>query len=64
MWGVVQARGSRPLIFSQWTQVLDVLEWLLDHLRLPYTRLDGSTTVADRQAIVDQCAPSPAAMCS
>lgn len=53
----VQAKGSRPLIFSQWTQVLDVLEWLMDLLKLPYSRLDGSTAVADRQAIVDQCAP-------
>ena len=50
----LQAKGSRPLIFSQWTQVLDVLEWLLDQLRLPFSRLDGSTAVANRQAIVDQ----------
>ena len=52
----VQAKGSRPLIFSQWTQVLDILEWLMEQLQLPYLRLDGSTVVADRQAIVDQYA--------
>ena len=51
---VTQANGSRPLIFSQWTQVLDILEWLMDQLRLPYSRLDGSTAVADRQEIVAQ----------
>ena len=57
-WRVGQAKGSRPLIFSQWTQVLDVLQWLLDQLGLPYQRLDGSTAVTDRQNIVDQCAPA------
>ncbi len=48
-----QAAGSRPLIFSQWTMMLDILEWLLDSLKLPYVRLDGSTAVADRLTIVD-----------
>lgn len=52
-----QAEGHHPLIFSQWTSVLDVLEWLLDQLGLPFLRLDGSTVVADRLALVDQCAP-------
>ena len=37
--------------------MLDVLEWLLDTLSLPYQRLDGSTAVAERQDIVDQYAP-------
>ena len=44
----------RPLIFSQWTSTLDILEWLLDLLKLPYLRLDGSTAVAERLATVDQ----------
>lgn len=25
----LKAKGSRPLLFSQWTSVLDLLEWLL-----------------------------------
>jgi len=33
--------------------VLDILEWLLQTLKLPYVRLDGSTAVADRLTIVD-----------
>lgn len=45
---------SRPLIFSQWTAVLDVIEWLMDELRLPYVRLDGSTAVDERLATVDR----------
>jgi SNF2 family DNA or RNA helicase len=50
----LKAAGSRPLIFSQWTSVLDLIEWLLDVLRLPYVRLDGSTAVDTRLAIVDR----------
>ncbi|BDA41342.1 probable SWI/SNF-related matrix-associated actin-dependent regulator [Coccomyxa sp. Obi] len=50
----LKAEGHHPLIFSQWTSVLDVLEWLLDQLGLPFLRLDGSTAVADRLALVDQ----------
>ncbi len=42
------------MLFSQWTTCLDVLEWVLDSLRLPFLRLDGSTAVADRLALTDQ----------
>ena len=52
--GYVQEEGHHPLIFSQWTSVLDILEWLLERLQLPYLRLDGSTAVADRLALVDK----------
>ena len=44
-------------MFSQWTSTLDVLEWLLQQLGLPFLRLDGSTAVAERLSLVDQCAP-------
>lgn len=50
----LQEEGHHPLIFSQWTSVLDILEWLLDRLQLPYLRLDGSTAVPDRLALVDK----------
>ncbi|KAK7273635.1 hypothetical protein RIF29_14692 [Crotalaria pallida] len=45
--------GHRVLIFSQWTSMLDILEWTLDVMGLTYRRLDGSTQVAERQTIVD-----------
>ncbi|XP_062113112.1 protein CHROMATIN REMODELING 19 [Humulus lupulus] len=45
--------GHRVLIFSQWTSMLDVLEWTLDVIGLSYRRLDGSTQVTERQTIVD-----------
>lgn len=49
----LQHEGHRALIFSQWTGVLDILEWVLDVLGLEYTRLDGNTQVAERQSIID-----------
>lgn len=49
----LQGAGSRPLIFSQWTSVLDLLEWLMQDLGLSFVRLDGSTAVAERLSIVD-----------
>ncbi|XP_057543717.1 protein CHROMATIN REMODELING 19 [Amaranthus tricolor] len=45
--------GHRVLIFSQWTSMLDILEWALDVIGVTYTRLDGSTQVTERQTIVD-----------
>ncbi|XP_042007722.1 protein CHROMATIN REMODELING 19 isoform X1 [Salvia splendens] len=45
--------GSRVLIFSQWTSMLDILEWTLDVIGVTYRRLDGSTQVKERQTIVD-----------
>ncbi|XP_052205317.1 protein CHROMATIN REMODELING 19 [Diospyros lotus] len=45
--------GHRVLIFSQWTSMLDILEWTLDVIGVSYRRLDGSTQVAERQSIVD-----------
>jgi SWI/SNF-related matrix-associated actin-dependent regulator 1 of chromatin subfamily A len=50
----LKAAGSRPLIFSQWTAVLDIMEWLMEVLQLPYVRLDGSTAVDARLATVDR----------
>ncbi|GAV78796.1 SNF2_N domain-containing protein/Helicase_C domain-containing protein [Cephalotus follicularis] len=45
--------GHRVLIFSQWTSMLDILEWTLDVIGVSYSRLDGSTQVTERQTIVD-----------
>lgn len=49
----LKQRGHRVLIFSQWTSMLDILEWTLDVIGVTYRRLDGSTQVTDRQNIVD-----------
>ncbi|KAK4400152.1 protein CHROMATIN REMODELING 19 [Sesamum angolense] len=50
---VLNRSGSRVLIFSQWTSMLDILEWTLDVIGVTYRRLDGSTQVTERQTIVD-----------
>jgi SWI/SNF-related matrix-associated actin-dependent regulator 1 of chromatin subfamily A len=49
----VKQGGHRVLIFSQWTSMLDILEWTLDVIGVTYKRLDGSTQVTERQTIVD-----------
>jgi SWI/SNF-related matrix-associated actin-dependent regulator 1 of chromatin subfamily A len=51
--------GHRMLIFSQWTSILDVLELLMEQLELPFLRLDGSTQVVERQALIDQFNNNP-----
>ncbi|WVZ86747.1 hypothetical protein U9M48_033483 [Paspalum notatum var. saurae] len=45
--------GHRVLIFSQWTTMLDILEWALEVIGVAYRRLDGGTPVTERQTIVD-----------
>ena len=53
-------RGHRILIFSMWTSVLDILEVLLHQaLSVPYMRLDGSTKVEERQALIDRFNTDP-----
>ena len=42
------------LIFSQWTMCLDLLGSLMDTIDLRYLRLDGQTTISERQELIDQ----------
>lgn len=50
----LKGQGSRVLIFSQWTSVLDIMEWFLDQQGFSFLRLDGSTAVEDRLSLVDR----------
>jgi len=52
-------KKHRALIFSQMTKMLDILENFLDYLGYSYLRFDGSTSVDDRQVLIDQYNSSP-----
>ena len=51
--------GHRVLIFSCWTSCLDLLTFLLDQLDVSYLRMEGSTAVSERQALIDQFTNDP-----
>jgi SWI/SNF-related matrix-associated actin-dependent regulator 1 of chromatin subfamily A len=46
--------GHRTLLFSQWTQILDVLQDALQAKGYVWCRLDGGSKVEDRQSIIDE----------
>jgi SWI/SNF-related matrix-associated actin-dependent regulator 1 of chromatin subfamily A len=54
----LRADGHRALVFSQSTQMLDILQEFLGSgsggLGLKHLRLDGSTPVAERQEMIDE----------
>ncbi|KDQ57509.1 hypothetical protein JAAARDRAFT_130772 [Jaapia argillacea MUCL 33604] len=49
-----QSQGRRVLIFSQFTQILDILQAILKQKSTKYLILTGSTPVDVRQALVDE----------
>lgn len=46
----LKERGSRVLIFTQMTRVLDILEDFMVMRGYKYCRIDGNTTYEDREA--------------
>lgn len=55
----LQRTGHRVLLFSTMTKLLDILEEYLQWRRLVYRRIDGTTTLDDREsAIVDFNSPN------
>ncbi|GAA5823937.1 hypothetical protein JCM5353_007343 [Sporobolomyces roseus] len=49
----LREKGDRVLIFSQFTQVLDILEVVLDTMDIKYLKLTGQTNVTERQGLCD-----------
>lgn len=47
-------KGHRLLIFSQWTNCLDLLGCLLESLHMKFFRLDGQTQISTRQGMIDE----------
>jgi len=50
------SQGHRVLMFSQWTTIMNLMEALLEALDIAYLRLDGSTPISERQALIDRYA--------
>ncbi|KAJ2695727.1 DNA-dependent ATPase fun30 [Coemansia sp. IMI 209128] len=48
------ARGEKLLLFSQFTSLLNILEVVFRMWDIEYCRLDGSTKVDERQAMIDE----------
>lgn len=44
--------GSKTLVFSQFTQLLDIVECALSTCGVPWFRLDGNTSLEDRHELV------------
>lgn len=60
----LKSQGSRVLLFSQFTEVLDILEVYLERIGygckgVGYLRLDGSTSVSERQTLIDKYQANP-----
>lgn len=51
---IIEIKNEKVLIFSLFTQVLDILEMVLSTLNIKFVRLDGSTQVNDRQPLIDK----------
>lgn len=51
---VIDVKKEKILIFSLFTQVLDILEMVLSTLGYKFLRLDGSTQVNERQSLIDR----------
>lgn len=50
----MQQRNDRILIFSQFTQILDILEKVLGMIGMKFLRMDGQTPVDVRQDMIDR----------
>lgn len=46
-------KGEKVLLFSLFTQMLDILEKVLSIFKIKFLRLDGQTSVENRQDIID-----------
>lgn len=55
----LKANGDRVLLFSQFTQVLDILELVLQTMGIRYLKLTGQTNVTERQGLVDEYTNDP-----
>lgn len=50
----LKMQGSRVLIFSQMTRLLDILEDYLVYREYEYCRIDGSTSSEEREQAIEE----------
>lgn len=55
----LKSKGDRILLFSQFTMMLDVIEFFMKSRDHQFLRLDGSTPVAERQEMIDEFNSNP-----
>lgn len=55
----LKAKGDRVLLFSQFTQILAILETVLQTMGIRYLLLTGQTPVNERQDMVDEFSNDP-----
>jgi SWI/SNF-related matrix-associated actin-dependent regulator 1 of chromatin subfamily A len=49
-----KAQGKRLLVFSMFTQVLDIIKRILNEWEIKWVKLTGDTKVDERQTLVDE----------
>ncbi|XP_042192746.1 SWI/SNF-related matrix-associated actin-dependent regulator of chromatin subfamily A containing DEAD/H box 1 isoform X1 [Callorhinchus milii] len=49
----LKTQGSRVVLFSQFTMMLDILEVFLKHHKYRYLRMDGKTQISERIHVID-----------
>ena len=55
----ITADGTKVLVFSQMTRMLDITEVVLQDAGIDFVRLDGSTPIHDRQPLIDHYTERP-----
>lgn len=55
----LKEKSCRVLLFSQFTMVMDIIEVYLSDRRHRYLRLDGQTSVVERQSLIDKFDENP-----
>ena len=45
--------GEKVVLVSHWTSILNLFEKHLEYRQMSFSRLDGSTSISDRQSLVD-----------
>ena len=54
-----KANGDRVLVFSQFVMVMNILELVMETLKIQFFRLDGQTKIQERQSMIDEFEGDP-----